>query len=78
MDWLILHLKKSGISPLINNFCLFIISVYKTSFFIFENKFENFLLLKCSFYKLQAYHVELNAYSDGCRQLANIQEKWMK
>ena len=23
-----------------------------------------------------AYHVELNAYSGGCRHLANVQEKW--
>ena len=34
--------------------------ICKLYFVFYGHKFENFDLLKCSFYKLQAYHVELN------------------
>ena len=43
-----------------------------------KHKIEDFQLLKCSFYKLQAYHVGLNAESNPpvAGTPANDQEKW--
>ena len=38
-------------------------------------KFENFNYLNVAFFKLQAYHVGLNANSGGCRTPDNDEEK---
>ena len=35
---------------------------------LYPHYFENFELCKCSFYKVQAYHVGLGAVLGGCRQ----------